>query len=370
MKIYWIAPGLPETTDLEQITLASHRYRVMMPAQALQSLGHEVTFQNLLRATAPETLIQQKPDVLIVGKLLPSAKVSLPVMAERLFSLLEQARNMAIPVIADINDDHFNHPSLGKLWQQLLKACTAVVSGSSAMQAVVQNYCQAGQLLSVVGDPVATLRGTAHCWQAKQDEPGLAGRVLQRILPKTATQRRLHLLWYGNPGNWPAVEKFAQQLASLATTQPFIFEIVSAMEPRIEMFVDTFNARHGAAACMDLFPWSTETLSEAMARADLVVIPADVVVQGKNVKTANRLIDALYAGRFVVAAPVPSYQEFAEFSWQGSDLLEGIQFYLQYPEAVLQKVQAGQAYIAQHYTVEAIAIDWESAFLKSLQGNR
>ena len=370
MKILWIAPGLPASiTDPAQASLASHRYRVLLPAQALRQSGHDVQLENLEQPqqSPASALADFRPETVIVGKLLPVGSLALPTLAARLFALLAAARAACIPVLADINDDHFGHPVLGPYWQQLLACCDGVISGSPAMSAVIARY-QPALPLAVVGDPAAMQAGLAEVWQGsgETEKSGWGSRLLHRLLPAEVTRPRLRMVWYGSPGNWPSMAVLARELAGWSAEQPFLLDIVCAEDEKIETFVDDYNRQHGPDACLDLLPWSVATTEAAIARAHLVLIPADLSDPTKTVKTANRLIDAIQAGRFVVAAEVPAYQEFSAFAWLGQDLLSGIRWYLAQPEQALAKIRAGQAYIAARYTPEKIAGCWLEA-VTSLQ---
>lgn len=95
-----------------------------------------------------------------------------------------------------------------------------------------------------------------------------------------------------------------------------------------------------------------------MQQADIVIIPSlnsDV----KTVKSPNRLIESVRSGRFVVAHPLPAYQEFAKWVWVQSDLVDGIRWALQNPQQVIQNIQTAQQYISHQYSPERAGLLWE-----------
>jgi hypothetical protein len=58
-------------------------------------------------------------------------------------------------------------------------------------------------------------------------------------------------------------------------------------------------------------PWSKETMLEEFARADIVVIPTTA-----SYKSANRAIEAIRQGCFVVAEPHPALEGFPDLHRQ------------------------------------------------------
>lgn len=97
---------------------------------------------------------------------------------------------------------------------------------------------------------------------------------------------------------------------------------------------------------------------EELRNCDLVVIPATLQNTRKRSKSANRLCQGLYAGRYVLACPVPSYLEFAPYSWIRSDLFAGLDWSLENPVDVLEQIEAGQKYIEKEYSPAAITAKW------------
>jgi glycosyltransferase involved in cell wall biosynthesis len=100
---------------------------------------------------------------------------------------------------------------------------------------------------------------------------------------------------------------------------------------------------------------------------DLCVIPVDVANRAKSVKSANRLVEALRAGRFVVASPLPAYREFSESALVGEDIAQGIAWAVDHPAEVAARIRAGQLMVEQYYSPAAIAQQWLQT-LASLAG--
>jgi len=105
-----------------------------------------------------------------------------------------------------------------------------------------------------------------------------------------------------------------------------------------------------------IIPWSREAMIEGFKRAGAVIIP----VGNKIAKSANRLLESINAGCFVIANSMPAYDEFKDFSWIG-DIAQGIDWYLNNKEEALIKVEAGQRYILDRYTIDKVGPMWEKA---------
>jgi hypothetical protein len=73
-----------------------------------------------------------------------------------------------------------------------------------------------------------------------------------------------------------------------------------------------------------------------------------------DTKSANRLIDSLISGKFVITTALASYEEFAPYTWQG-DYIEGIKWALKNPEKVQERIRLGQEYTEQNYSARVLS---------------
>ena len=99
--------------------------------------------------------------------------------------------------------------------------------------------------------------------------------------------------------------------------------------------------------------WSTESMDAAYRSHALVVIPTGRAIA----KSANRLIESVRAGKFVVAEPLPAYEEFGEWMWVG-DLKEGLEWAKSHKSECLERVKACQDYIRGKYSPKRIGAMW------------
>jgi hypothetical protein len=73
-----------------------------------------------------------------------------------------------------------------------------------------------------------------------------------------------------------------------------------------------------------------------------------------DTKSANRVIDSLISGKFVITTPLASYEEFAPYTWQG-DYIEGIKWACDNPDQVINMIAAGQQYTEQNYSARVLS---------------
>lgn len=105
--------------------------------------------------------------------------------------------------------------------------------------------------------------------------------------------------------------------------------------------------------------WSIQSEREALEDC------AVVYLTGKDTASANRVIKAIRAGRFVVTpGGVPSWEEWKDHIWIG-DPQEGIAWALTNPEEACAKIAAGQQKTEQ-YSPENIAAKWTDLFASTL----
>lgn len=102
--------------------------------------------------------------------------------------------------------------------------------------------------------------------------------------------------------------------------------------------------------------WSREKQLAALEKCAAVIIPT-----GKSMaKSANRLIESVRNGRFVVAGWLPTHEEFKPFMWIG-DIRDGVEWVKHYPNEAIKRVASCQEYIRHEYSPEAIGRLWFNA---------
>lgn len=349
MRLHWLTERI-SGNKLEgyRSTLASNRYRVIQPVSGLDARGHHV---EILVASDwnPDTYsIDSRPDAILVGKFLP-----FPDSASFL-AKLEEAGKQGIARLADINDDHFNHPLLGEHWRNLVNKVDGVVAGSESMAEVVRKYTD--KPIFVVSDPIGSPRASAQVYQRPS---GIQGKLFTALNHFGYLNTRVRLVWYGSPTNWDSMSKWAGLLGTYSRKQKLHISIVTQPQDHISLFIHYFNELYAPHAIMELIPWEEEICWEAVHQSHAVLIPSDLDDPRKSVKTSNRLIDAINCGRFAICSPVPAYKPLRDFVWMGEDPVEGLSWLIDHPQEAIERIQRGQQHIEQHYSVSSIASSWE-----------
>lgn len=368
MLIHWIVGGVSvDATGAPLASLATNRYRAILPAMGLGERGHSVKLFHMQHWVAPafEEMGKDQPDIVVIGKLLIKKKDAErgTKLGNAIIAKIIRMRGNGIKVFADVNDNHFDDKTSGTYWRSLVAAVDGVVVGSPAMAQIVEKHSD--RPIFVVGDPLGAPHGEPLVFRRNTN---WAGRLLGPFLPRHLVRQRLVLVWYGNTPNWPSLKAWAEQLARLGKEQPLTIRLVSMPGAGIEDFSVDFNARFSPVAQMEFITWDEKTVWDIVAESHIVLIPSDLEDSRKSVKTANRLTDALYCGRFVVASPVPSYAAYEDCAWLGENLVDGIRWAIEHPDEALERVRRGQEKVAERCSIEAIAANWENAFM-SLQPN-
>lgn len=350
LEIHWVVKGVSGSREEGYASaLASNRYRAILPAQGLESGGHRVS---LIDARLWRWNPAIRPTAIVIGKILPSGPDGeFQALSEHVLREAEAAQRAGVPVVADFNDDHFEHPLLGPHWRKLASLASVCTAGSQAMASTVVRHT--ARPVQVVGDPVGSPRGEPRVFR----KTGGLSRLAGAILPRRGTQR-LKLVWYGNPGNWPAMQRWGEELAPLASEQPLLLWIVTKSVPAIAAWVDDFNRRYAPGALAELAEWDEESQWGMVRDADVVLIPSDPSDPRKVVKTSNRLVDALNSGRYVIASPLPSYQPYAEFVELTDSPGLALRWLLDHPERAQRKIEQGQAAAIANSGLAAVAAAW------------
>lgn len=351
-KIAWISQALPTGPlhDNLKSHIASVRYRTLIPARELQQRGIE----NVV--ISPETDACRTGNWLagcsavVFGKLSLFDPNAFRESAMKHLALAARAQSLGIRVIADICEDRFDHQLLGGYWKDMLRTADKIVTSTAQLAELVR---QAGaQDVEIVPDPVE------GSWGRPRFEPDSDTEAEK----PNGGSRSLKILWFGHQSNLDEVQAFLPELDRwvAARSKCVDFHIVTAAGFGVEKIVEERMAM-GSGARVRYFEWAPETAEAALQRCDFVVIPATLHISRKRSKSANRVTESLNAGRYVLAHPVPSYLEFADYAWIGDDLLEGMDWALAHPEAVINQIESGQLLIRQTYLPTAIALRWERA---------
>jgi len=306
---------------------ASTRYRVLMPANQLDRLGHQVQIATLPPGPVPPAFMQLACDVVVFSKSFRPEHEP----------LVEAMRARGTKVVADYCDDHFAHPEYGPWHLKLARRADQVVVSTEAMAAVIRRH--AGRDPVVITDPVEGRRG----------EP--------RFEPRLPA---LRIAWFGYMGNALGIAQRIGEIEALARRMPVHLTVVTTPHKAVEAMIADIVSRDPARIGVSFVPWSIESTWKAIEACDLVWIPV-VDKEQSLVKSPNRLIESVWAGRFVVADAMPGYQPWADVVAVGTGLETGVMEALADPARVVANLREAQRRVAREHSGYVVGRRWAAA---------
>lgn len=276
--------------------LASHRMRVLKPVELLNEAGHEATWSREADAEA---------DVIVFQKHINPQY--------DLFMMLLLADTSKI--VFDICDDHFD----GNLRDYYIEACKRadlVTVNSKNLQEKVEKIT--GARTALVKDPI-----TFPYYKALSSEKRIQN-------PK--------ILWFGHVSNIGPLEAIAQATEDQMTIITNLG--ITSEKDNVTTMI-----------------WEPDLVERVIEDHDFVIIP---LAENKQNKNTNRAVDALVAGRFVIADSERVYGELKDFIYIG-DILEGIEWAKNNPDKVKKMIKLGQEYVMEAYGDSVVQSQWEEA---------
>jgi glycosyltransferase involved in cell wall biosynthesis len=212
--------------------------------------------------------------------------------------------------VYDICDDNIDCQERGAEYRKHLAIADAVTCNSDAMRFIVHQ--KVGRIATVIADPY------------EHDEwPPSWGDGL---------------LWFGHWTNLKTLDRTGLEGVTVLTNM----DGVPPHYPAAQI-----------AARTPYIQWSPEAMDDAFKAHAIVIIPT-----GRGIaKSANRLIESVRAGKFVVAEPLPAYEEFGRWMWIG-DLKKGIEWAKSNRQECMRRVRECQSYIRSRYSPETIGQKW------------
>ena len=316
MRVVWVSfLPLRKTPRGTTADHASTRYRLLIPAQAIP--GSKVTY--LGAATNRRTALERfaGAEAVVLGKFVD------PPLGALALDLAAALQKAGIRVVADFSDDHFDEAGLGPFYKALANTADAVVAATPGLAETLKENTPVP--VTAITDPVEGRRGDA----------------------RETVRRPPQLLWFGHPNN----------LRTLALGMPQI----ERSSPDAQLTIMTAPGAEANSPQFRIRDWSLEALFEELRDCDAVIIPSDPHDPRKAVKSPNRFTESLWAGRFVIAHPLPAYEPLGAYGWVGEDLGKGLAWLLDNPEAAAARVRKGQDVVAEHFSPSAIGRAWQHA---------
>jgi hypothetical protein len=359
MRIDWVAYNTVKMTSEGMYSrFASARYRVIRPMLGLAQLDHEVALVQIGHDARPDELITKfNGDVVVFSKLIAPQRELFEHVANTRRELIDRFRSSGRRVLADINDDYFDHEFYGPSFRDVVTRVDGVVTSTPEMQAVVARHTPRPSF--VVTDPFEGPRGELNF-----SPPPRVGKWVPSWLQGGSAQKHpLRLVWFGHESNWISMREAIPQLPKLGI-RPVELELITSPGCGVEPFCAEFNARHRGACRLQFTPWSLEATWAGLARAMIVLLPSRPEDPTKAVKSPNRLVESLRAARFAVGDALPSYERLASYCHLGGGPAAGLRWALDRPDEVRQRIAAGQAHVEANFSPRAIASAWERVLVQ------
>lgn len=199
-------------------------------------------------------------------------------------------------VVFDVCDDHFGTSRDAHYKNAILRADVVTCNSLEMARVIMMNT---GREAFVIPDP----------YEQREEPPRISDK----------------LLWYGYKRNLPDLMPYLHKLS---------VEVVTDM--------DGFTK------------WSPKEIDRAFSQAGLVILPT-----GRSMaKSANRAIESIRRGLFVVAGYLPAYSDLGIYV---GNIYDGVDWALSHKMEALKRIKDSQDYIREEYSPKRIATLWMKA---------
>ena len=180
-----------------------------------------------------------------------------------------------------------------------------------------------------------------------------------KLDPNFSPGKDIKLLWFGSQssvGLFPLVEVWERLEKELVN---YSFTMIMSKPDRLRnKMIDRQKKGQINTSInfnkIQICGWDWELQGQYIKECDIVLMPVNTDNCRTITKSANRVIDSLISGRFVVTSPLDSYLEFKNYTWQ-NDYIQGIKWAVENPKQALEKIQAGQTYTEENYSARVLS---------------
>jgi hypothetical protein len=279
--------------------IASFRYRILAPAQ---NLGNHLIFPNIGNQATKEARI------VIFSKH----------WTYNDWSYAKFCKLRGQKVIFDVCDDHFED-SMSDHYRRMSDVADTITCNSHEMAKIIKE--KVGKNAVVIADPVLSPR--------MQYDP----------------TKKISLVWYGQSMN-------IQGLYDVYTkdcTTPLEVVLPCSINPPEHFNNDWVSSSN----------WNKDIIPQVAERHNVALLPYR---QGKDAKSANRVLEALQCGMLVLTDPIPSVLELpkAGIRYLNAPLNEIIEALSNWNYEV--ELKEAQDFIDNNYTPEVITEKWVQVF--------
>ncbi|HEY7657712.1 MAG TPA: hypothetical protein VH881_12655 [Burkholderiales bacterium] len=320
--------------------LASVRLRVAVAALEWKRCGNENVLWDPGAAGAGQRVDWASVKICVVPKFYHDTPV------RPWLDICLAARRHGCRLVVDICDYPFRKPPpVPEFYSAVLRECDAVFVNSERMGELISPHTARHPLLI---------------------EDAILGKIGE---PAFAPDNRVELLWFGHLSNLPYLEARLGDLIRIAARRRCRLTVVAEDGIGVREWTEDIRTPRAPGFETRFIPWSLGAMPVALRECDLVILPSDPSDPLKAGASANRITEALNAGRFPVASPLPSYLPFSQAAWVGQDIAQGIEWALANPGEVLARIRRGQAMVAERFSAAAVGGRWRELF-ESLLGSR
>jgi hypothetical protein len=321
--------------------LASTRLRLLIPKAVLEARGHAVDLLQVDSASFDATVARLREfDAVVFKKTLERGQL--------VVDLFERAVASGIPTLFDLCDLRIDAASeTGRRNLRMVRAADRVTTSTPALAEVLRTMD--ARDIRVITDPYEGPRGEP-AWRPNAD--------------------RLKVLWFGHLSNLDTTDGLVEELGAIGRHRPIQLTLVTGPEPGLLKRCKELNQRWRHALALRYEEWSPEVLWAALAATDVVAIPSRADSPEKRVKSPNRIVESLWAGRCVIANPLPAYAPFAPWAFIDETIRDGLERALAEEDRIVERVRAAQAYIAEAHSPARIGEDWERAIAETIEAKR
>jgi glycosyltransferase involved in cell wall biosynthesis len=341
--------------------LASVRREIIIPARVLGERGIGVHVVSLPQWPADQLRsIVQKADCVVFGKLLAGVDES-PDTAFRANADSFRAVIAEIPAekrsVFCLSDDHFDASHFAGFYREVAPRSAAWMASSLVLKQRLEHETKCPVL--VYPEVPEVRKGVPHVPRRRWRER-LAARIA-RHASIGLDPWRIRVLWFGHATNVSSLLDAIDELRLLAREVPLSLECVTQPVSGMKSLASAASGASLLDLRIELGEWSLEYMDVALNECDAVILPQSLDDPRRRAKSNNRLVDALHAGRFALAHPLPAYQELEDYAWIGDSIADGVRWLLHNPGEALRRLVAGQEYVARHHSLDALADCWRRA---------
>jgi len=335
MNITWVITNkLVEKNGRYTSPLASARYRCMIPAYALIEDGYNINV----------VVIDKKENINIDAEISTADIVVFSkIFNDQCASVAEQAKALGKRIIIDFCDNPFTSNLEMKFVEKILSMADLVTTATPQMAAIVKLHTSVP--IEIIPDPI---EGIAYDPAFFPSDP-------------------LKLLWFGQPTNFDTLDQLLREISVATIPVSLDLHVISLdVNKNIHKAFEEYNASNIGKVNVHFSNWSLDLVWESLKNIDLVVIPSNNN-ESKLLKSNNRLTESLYAGKMVVAYPLPSYLEFSDYAVLTENMHEGILWCVNNPKLTRERIEKGQKYVMDNFNPKKIGQQWESVFLNLIE---